>query len=42
MADLILVVDGGTVAESGIHEELMALDGAYAELYRLQARAYSR
>jgi ATP-binding cassette, subfamily B, bacterial len=41
MADLIVVVDGGRIAEAGSHAELMALDGLYAELYRLQAQAYS-
>jgi ATP-binding cassette subfamily B protein len=40
MADLIVVVDGGSILEHGTHEELMARDGTYAELYRLQARAY--
>lgn len=40
MADLILVLDGGRVAEQGSHEELMALGGRYAELYGIQARAY--
>jgi ATP-binding cassette subfamily B protein len=40
MADLILVVDGGTVAEAGSHRELLARRGLYAELYELQARAY--
>jgi ATP-binding cassette subfamily B protein len=39
-ADLILVVDGCTIAASGSHQELMAQQGLYAELYELQARAY--
>ena len=40
LADLIVVVDGGSVREHGNHEELMAVGGLYAELYTLQARAY--
>lgn len=40
MADLILVVDGGRIAEAGPHDELLAAGGLYAELYDLQARAY--
>jgi ATP-binding cassette subfamily B protein len=40
MADLIVVLDGGRVLESGSHAELMAAGGLYAELYRLQSRAY--
>lgn len=40
MADLILVLDGGRVAEKGSHEELMALGGRYAELYGMQAESY--
>ena len=40
MADLIVVLDNGAVRESGSHEELMARDGLYAELYSLQARGY--
>ncbi|HEX2699958.1 MAG TPA: ABC transporter ATP-binding protein [Acidimicrobiales bacterium] len=40
MADLIVVLDGGKVAEAGSHGELMAKRGLYAELYELQARAY--
>src|SRR5215469_7422492 len=40
MADLIVVLDGARVAEHGTHDELMALGGRYAELYRIQAAAY--
>lgn len=40
MADLIVVIDGGRVVETGSHEELMARSGLYAELYGIQARAY--
>jgi ATP-binding cassette subfamily B protein len=36
-ADLIVVIDGGRVVERGSHAELMALDGRYARLFRLQA-----
>jgi ABC-type multidrug transport system fused ATPase/permease subunit len=34
-ADSILVLDRGTVAEHGPHDDLMAADGIYARLYRL-------
>ena len=40
MADLIVVLDGARVVESGTHEELMAQGGRYAELYGIQAAAY--
>ncbi len=40
MADRILVLDNGQLLEIGSHEELLALNGRYAELFRLQARGY--
>jgi subfamily B ATP-binding cassette protein MsbA len=35
-ADKIIVIAGGVVAESGNHDELMALNGIYADLHRTQ------
>ncbi len=40
MADLIVVLDGASVAEFGTHEALMARRGQYAQLYNIQAAAY--
>jgi ATP-binding cassette subfamily B protein len=40
MADLIVVLDGARLAEVGSHDELMARQGPYAELYRIQAASY--
>lgn len=41
MADLIVVIDEGRVVESGTHAELVANRGLYAELFELQASAYT-
>ena len=35
-SDRILYLDQGVVLESGSHQELMTLNGAYARLYELQ------
>jgi len=39
-AERIYVLDAGRVTEEGSHDELMERDGRYAEMFRLQARAY--
>ena len=40
-ADLILVMDRGRIQEQGTHEELLAAEGLYARLYRIQFRSDS-
>jgi len=39
-ADRIYVLDSGSVVEPGVHEELVARGGTYAELFTLQATPY--
>jgi ABC-type multidrug transport system fused ATPase/permease subunit len=41
-ADVVLVVQDGRVVERGHHEQLLALNGVYAELYQRQFRTMQR
>jgi ATP-binding cassette subfamily B protein len=40
-ADLIHVIEGGQVIESGTHDDLLELDGAYSQLFKLQFSKYA-
>ncbi len=40
MADRIVVLAEGQIAEDGSHQQLMALGGQYAEMFELQAASY--
>lgn len=40
MADRIVVLEGGRVHDQGSHDELIARDGRYRELFELQAQGY--
>jgi ABC-type multidrug transport system fused ATPase/permease subunit len=39
-ADVIAVLEGGRVLETGTHDELMYRNGRYAELFEVQAVGY--
>ncbi|HVQ44662.1 MAG TPA: ABC transporter ATP-binding protein [Candidatus Saccharimonadia bacterium] len=39
-ADMIIVLENGTITERGSHEQLVALGGRYHELFELQASGY--
>jgi ATP-binding cassette subfamily B protein len=39
-ADRIVVLSGGRITEQGDHESLLATDGEYARLFRMQAEGY--
>ena len=40
MADRIVVLENGRIAEEGSHNQLIALDGRYAKMFELQASSY--
>ena len=42
IADRILLLDNGKIIELGSHDELIALNGKYAQMYREQAGWYER
>lgn len=41
MADKIYMLENGEIVECGTHEELMAINGKYAEMFTLQAKKYA-
>jgi ATP-binding cassette subfamily B protein len=41
-ASRIYVLDGGVITESGGHDELVAANGSYATMYRLQAARFAK
>ncbi len=40
MADRIIVLDNGRIAEEGTHDQLASLGGRYAEMFEMQASSY--
>ena len=40
LADRVILMDGGTIAEQGTHSELLAKDGKYAAMFKRQAENY--
>ena len=40
MADRIVVLEAGSIAEEGTHEQLTRMGGRYAEMFELQAASY--
>lgn len=40
--DRIVLLDNAEIAEEGTHEELMALSGKYAEMFRIQSKYYEK
>lgn len=42
LSDRVIVLQNGSIIESGTHEELLNQDGKYSEMFNLQASAYKR
>lgn len=42
LSDRVIVLENGSIIESGTHKELMACGGKYSEMFNLQASAYKR
>ncbi len=40
MADRIVVLEDGAIAEQGNHQQLVSLAGRYAEMFEMQAASY--
>jgi ATP-binding cassette subfamily B protein len=40
MADRVLVLENGNIAEQGCHEQLLKIGGSYAQMFELQAASY--
>jgi len=40
MADRILVLENGKIAEQGPHDQLIKIGGGYAKMFELQAASY--
>jgi ATP-binding cassette subfamily B protein len=40
MADRIVVLDNGKIAEEGSHDQLAGMGGRYAEMFEMQAASY--
>ncbi|OSX68118.1 hypothetical protein POSPLADRAFT_1038318 [Postia placenta MAD-698-R-SB12] len=39
-ADMILFMNGSSIAETGTHDQLLQRDGEYAKVWKLQAQAF--